>query len=186
MRHAVLVGQVLRPHIGLRVKAVCHHAPIRDAANQRLNLGVIGAANGQTVEGNIGHEIMEAFAQGIERAPVFHMFGINVGDHGDGGGQAVEGAVGFVRLDHHPFATAHAGVTAISVDDAAVDHRRVQPASVQQCGHHRGGGGFAVGAGNRHIGFQAHQFGQHFSAAHHGQAASAGLVQFGVAGFDGG
>ncbi len=72
------------------------------------------------------------------------------------------------------------------MDDAAVDHRWVDATTVEQGGDHRGGGGFAVGACDRDVGAQAHQFGQHLGAAHDGQAKAAGFVQFGVATFDGG
>ena len=116
----------------------------------------------------------------LDRAPVFHVLGVDVGDDGDGRGQAVEGAVAFVGLDHHPFALPHARVGTVGVDDAAVDDRRVDAAGVQQRRDHRGGGGFAVGAGNRDVGFQAHQLGQHFGAAHDWQAERAGCVKFGL------
>jgi hypothetical protein len=79
---------------------------------------------------------------------------------------------------------AHARVGAIGVDDPAIDHGGVEPARVQQRGDHRGGGGLAVGAGHRDVGFQPHQLGQHLGPAHHRQAARAGGVQFGVARLD--
>jgi hypothetical protein len=67
-------------------------------------------------------------AQVLDRAPMLHMLGVDIGDDGDGGGQAVEGAVALVGLDHHPFALPHPRVGAVGVDDAAIDHRRVDAA----------------------------------------------------------
>ena len=113
-------------------------------------------------------------AQVLDAAPVLHVLGVDVGDDGDGGGQAVEGAVALVGLDHHPLALPHAGVGAVGVDDAAVDDRRVDAARVQQGRDHGGGGGLAVGSGDGDVGFQAHQLGQHLGAAHHRQAAARG------------
>ncbi len=166
-----LVAQVDRPHIGLRVEAEGHDPPVGDPAHQRLHLGVVGAADGQPVERDVGDEIVKALAQVLDRAPVLHVLGVDVGDDGDGGGQAVEGAVAFVGLDHHPFALPHARVRAIGVDDAAIDHRRVDAAGIEQGGDHRGRRGLAMGAGDGDVGLQPHQLGQHLGAAHHRQAA---------------
>ena len=66
------------------------------------------------------------------------------------------------------------GVGAVGVDDAAVDHRRVQPAGVQQRGDHRGGGGLAVGAADRDRELQPHQLGQHLGPAHQRAGAARG------------
>ncbi len=106
MGDAAFVMQVDGAHVGLRVKAEGHNAAVGDAADQRLHFGVIGAQHGKPVERDVRDEIVEALAQIFDRAPVFHVFGVDVGDDGDGRGQAVEGAVAFVGFDHHPFAFA--------------------------------------------------------------------------------
>jgi hypothetical protein len=45
------------------------------------------------------------------------MLGVDIGDDGDGRGQAVEGAVRFVGLDHHPVALPHPRIGAVGMDD---------------------------------------------------------------------
>ena len=55
-------------------------------------------------------------------------------------------------------------------------------AAFEQIGDQRGGGGLAVGAGDRHGGAGAHQLGQHLGAADDGNAALLGRLEFGIAG----
>ena len=112
---------------------------------------------------------------------MLHVFGVDIGHDGDGRGQAVEAAIGFVGLDHHPLTGTGAGVGSVSVDHAAIDDGWVEIARIQQRRHHGRGGGFAVGARDGHVGFQAHQLGQHLGAAHDRKALAAGLLQFGIA-----
>ncbi len=180
----LLIAQIDRAHIGLRVEPIGHHAPIGDPAHKGLNLGVIGAANRQPIKGNVRHEIKKPLTQRIETAPMFHMFGVDIGDHRNRGRQAVECAVGLVRLDHHPFALPHARVRSIGMDDPAIDDRGIKPARIQQLRHHRRGRGLAMGAGNSDIGFQPHQLAQHFGAPHHRQAARARGIEFRIARLD--
>ena len=78
----------------------------------------------------------------------------------------------------------HPRVRPVGMDDAAVDHRGVDPARVQQGGHHRRGGGLAMGARHGDVGFQPHQLGQHFSPAHNRQAARTCGIQFRIARLD--
>ena len=60
------------------------------------------------------------------------VLGIDIGDDRDVGRQLEEGAVGLVGLDHHPVAGAEPRVGAVGVDDAAVDHGRIELAGVEQ------------------------------------------------------
>ena len=60
------------------------------------------------------------------------MLGIDVGDDRDVGRQLEESAVGFVGLHHHPVAAAEPRIGAVGVDDAAVDHGRIEAAGVEQ------------------------------------------------------
>ena len=129
-------------------------------------------------------EAFEALLHRFEIAPVIEMFGINVGDDAEGAGQPQEAAVAFIGFHHHPVRRAKAGVGTDRIDDAAVDHRGIKPAGIQQCGDHRGGGGLAVGAGNRHAAFQPHQFGQHLGPAHHRDALGTRRHHFGIVGLD--
>ena len=184
MRHAVFEPQVHRAHIGLRVEAKRHDTAVGETADQRLHFGMIGATDRQTVKRHVRNEIVKAFAQRIKSAPVFHVFGVDVGDNRNCRGQAVERAIRLVRLDHHPLARPGPRVGPVSMDHPAIDHRGVKAALVQQRRHHRGGGGLAVGARHRNVGFQTHQLGQHFGAAHHRKPPLARLFQFRVALFD--
>ncbi len=115
-----------------------------------------------------------------------HMFGVDIGHDRNGRGQTVERAVAFIGLNHHPFALPHTGVRAIGVNDAAVDHRGIKATLIQKCRNHRRRRCLAVGARDRNVGFQAHQFREHFCAAHNRQALGTRLIKLGVARFDGG
>ena len=97
------------------------------------------------------------------------MLGIDVGDDGDVGRQLQEGAVGLVGLDHHPVAGAEPRIGAIGVDDAAVDHGRIEAAGIEQRRDQRGRRGLAVRAGDGDAALQPHQLGQHLGAPHHRQ-----------------
>jgi hypothetical protein len=89
---------------------------------------MIEAHDAEAVERHVLDELAEGFAHGVEIAVVVEMLGIDIGDDGDVGRQFQEGAVGFVGLDHHPLALAHAGIGAVGIDDAAIDDGRIEPA----------------------------------------------------------
>ena len=171
-------------HIGSGGKAVGDDPPIRHARDQRLHFRVIDAQDRGAIEGHSVDEAFEALLHRFEIAPVIEMFGINVGDDAEGAGQPQEAAVAFIGFHHHPVRRAKAGVGADRIDDAAVDHRGIKPAGIQQCGDHGSRGGLAVGAGNRHAAFQPHQFGQHFGASHHRDALGTRRHHFGIVGLD--
>ena len=114
------------------------------------------------------------------------MLGVDIGDDGDVGRQLQERAVGFVGLHHHPVAGAQPRIGAVGVDDAAIDHGRVEAAGIEQRGDQRGGRGLAVGAGDGDAAFQPHQLGQHLGAPHHRQALGARGHQFRIVLLDGG
>ena len=141
-------------------------------ADQRLHLRMIDAHHGEAVERHVLDEL-----RGTPRctaskvAVVVEMLGIDVGDDGDVGRQLQEGAVALVGLDHHPVAVAEPRVGAVGIDDAAVDHGRIEPAGIEQRRDHRGRRGLAVRAADRDAGLQPHQLGQHLGAAHDRQRA---------------
>ncbi len=99
-----------------------------------------------------------------------HMLGINVGDNGNRCWQANKRAVALVRLNHHPVAFTHPRVGPISVDNPAINYRRVNSTAIQKCGNHRRRRRFSVRSRHRDIRLQPHQLGQHFSPPHHRQA----------------
>ena len=113
------------------------------------------------------------------------MLGIDIGDNCDGRRQLDESAVGFICLNDDPFPVAEPGISAIGVDDAAIDDSWVQPAGIKHRGDQRRCGCLAMGAADRDGPFEAHQFGQHFSAAYDGDQFLAGRDQFRVVGSDG-
>ncbi|MPL96742.1 hypothetical protein SDC9_42924 [bioreactor metagenome] len=181
MRPAFREAEVDRAHIGLGVEAEGGDAAVGDATDEGLHLGVVGAAHRHAVERDVGDKVVEALPQVLDRAPVLHVLGVDVGDDRDGRRQPVERAVRFIGLDHHPLALARPRVRTVSVDDAAVDDGRIEAALVEQRRHHRRGRGLAMGAGDRDVRLQPHQLGQHLGAAHHRQLAPARLLELGVA-----
>ena len=98
--------------------------------------------------------------------------------------QLQEGAVALVGFDHHPVAGAQPRVGAVGIDDAAIDHGRVEAAGVEQGRDHRRRRGLAVGAGDRNAALQPHQFGEHLGAADHGNALRARRHQFRIVALD--
>ena len=179
MRH------VDQPHVGLRIFAVGDDATVLDAADQRLHDGMIGAHHRKSVERHVLDEGAERVLHGVEGLEVVEMLGIDIGDDGDVGRQLQEGAVGFVGLDHHPFAGAEPRIGAIGVDDAAIDHGGIEAAGVEQRRDHRCRRGLAVGAGDGDAAFQPHQLGQHLGAAHHRQPLRARGDELRIVGLDG-
>ena len=134
---------------------------------------MIGAHHRKSVERHVLDEGAERVLHRVEGLEVVEMLGVDIGDDGDVGRQLEEGAVGFVGLDHHPVAFAEPRIGAVGVDDAAVDHGRIEAAGVEQGGDQRGRGGLAVRAGDGDAALQPHQLGQHLGAAHHRQALRA-------------
>ncbi len=72
------------------------------------------------------------------------------------------------------------GVGAERVDAAADNDRGIEAAGGENAGHHRGGGGLAVHAGDGDAVFEAHQLGQHLGALDDGNLAGVGFDHFGI------
>ena len=172
------------PHIGLRILAIGDDAMVLDAADQALHHRMIGAHHREAIERHVLDEGAKRVLHGVIGLEVIEMLGIDIGDDGDIGRQLEKGAVGFVGLDHHPVAGAEPGIGAIGVDDAAIDHGRIETAGVEQRRHHRGGRGLAMRAGDGDAAFQPHQLRQHLGAAHHRQPLRAGGDKLRIVGFD--
>ena len=143
-----------------------------DAADQRLHYRMVGAHHREAVERDVLDEVAERILHGVEGLEMIEMLGIDIGDDRDVGRQLQESAVGLVGLDHHPVARTQPRVGAIGIDDAAVDHGRIEAAGFEQRRNQRGGRGLAVGAGDGDAAFQPHQLGQHLGAPHHRQRAA--------------
>ena len=81
---------------------------------------------------------------------------------------------------------AQAGIGAQGVNASADHDSGIEAATGEHCGHHAGGGGLAMHAGNGDAVFQAHQFGQHFRARDDRKMLGAGGGDFRVVRLDGG
>ena len=115
---------------------------------------------------------------------MIEMLGVDIGDDRNVGRKLQERAVELVGLDHHPVAGAEPRIGAVGIDDAAVDHGRIEAAGVEHRRHHRGRRGLAVRAGDRDAAFQPHQLGQHLGAPHHRQALRARRDELGIVALD--
>ena len=177
-RRRAVHAMVAEAHIGLRVLAIGDDAAVLDAGDQRLHFRMVGAHHAEAVERHVLDELPESLANLVEGAVVVEMLGIDVGDDRDVGRQLQERAVALVGLDHHPLARAHAGIGAVGVDDAAIDHGRVEPAGVEQRRDHRGRRGLAMRAADGDRLAEAHQFGQHLGAPHDRQQLFARRLEF--------
>ena len=153
-------------------------------ADDALHHRMVDAHHRKAVERHVLDEAAERVLHGLEGLEVVEMLGIDIGDDGDVGRQLQERAVALVGLHHHPVAGAEPRVGAVGIDDAAIDHGRIEIAGVEQRSDHRGRRGLAVGAGDRDAALQPHQLGQHFGAAHHRNALGARRHQFRIVALD--
>ena len=116
---------------------------------------MVDAQHREAVERDVADESLERLLQRGEIAVEIEVLGIDVGDDRDRRRQPGEGAVALVGLDDHPVAGAEPRVGAVGVDDAAIDHGRVEPGGLQQRADHRGRRRLAVRAGDRDRPFAA-------------------------------
>ena len=166
--------------VGLERKAVGHHAAIAYLADHRLHFGMVDAQDRRAVEGDVVDEFDEGVFHPVEIAVMVEMLGVDIGDHRDGPVEPEEAAVALVGLHHHPVAIAQSRVRTVWFDDAAIDDGGIDIAAIEQCGDHAGGRCLAMRPRHRDGGFQPHQFGQHFRAAHHGDAVFEREGDFGI------
>ena len=154
-------------HLGRLAKTVAGDGA-RDLAQDVLDAGVIGAQNGSAIKRHAVQKFDErAFQTAHIVAIGFHMIRVDIGHYGHHRQQVQEGCVRLIRLHHDVITAAQLGIGTGAVQ-AATNHKGgVQPGLRQHAGHQAGGGGFAVGAGNRNALLQAHQFRQHQRARHH-------------------
>ena len=109
---------------------------------------------------------------------MIHVLRIDVRDDGNRRRQLDDRAVGLIGLDNHPVALPQPRIRAIGIDDAAIDHRRIEPACFEQRGHHRRSRRLAMCTGDGHGALQAHQLGQHLGALDRRRVARAGSSKF--------
>ena len=77
------------------------------------------------------YKFKEALAQIIKITPMVHMLWINICDNGNGRRQAAEGAITFIRLNHHPLTLSSAGIGFKRMDHATIYHSRIKPSCMQ-------------------------------------------------------
>ena len=105
-----------------------------------------------------------------------HVLAVEVGDDGEDGRELEEGAVALVGLGDEvrgelprralePRASTRPPTTTVGS----------RPPAARTEGDHRGGGGFAVHAGDSDAVFEAHQLGQHLGSLNDGNLAGVGL-----------
>lgn len=140
---------------------------------------------GQQPGGSSG-EPLESADQGVEIAVVIGMVQLQVGDQAQAGTEFHQGAIAFIGLGHQQFPFAVMAVAAEGRHHATDDGRGVVAGGGQQGGHQGAGGGLAVAAGHGDRGLAVDQGSQHIGAVADGQAKTAGLLQFRIAGGNGG
>ena len=125
------------------------------------------------------------------RGPARVVVELDVGHHGHLGPQAQEARVGLVRLRHHPFAGAPAGVPRPAVlprprQLAAEQEARVGADRAKGVDEHPGGRRLAVGPGDSQKALLGAQLGEQLAAMDHRLAALSGSRELGVVLADGG
>ena len=183
-RDAIAEIDAGEPDIGLRILAIGDHPPVLDLSGKLADRGVVEAHDRETVEGNIFDKSAKGLLDRIEGPEMIEMLGIDIGDDGDFGGKLEEGAVAFVGFDDHPIAGAEPRIGAVGVDDAAIDDGRIEFAGFEKGGDERCRGGLAMRPGDGDALLQAHELGEHFRAAHDGQALLPRGDEFGVVALD--
>ena len=144
---------------------------------------MIGAHHRKPIEWQVFDEGLERAFDLLEIAVKIEMFGIDIGDNGNGGGKAQKTAVGLIGFHHHPFSGAKPRIGAVDIDNPAIDDRRIKATALQKRSHHCCGGSFAMCSGNRDRTLQPHQFGKHFGTPHNRQTKRARGGEFRIVGF---
>jgi hypothetical protein len=165
-------GAGIGAHLGLARQPVCDRLAL-DQRQQRAHLRVVHAHHARAVERYAQQELLERRGQRFEVGIVVDVFEVDVRHHRHCRRQVQERSVALVGLGHQVRPGAQHGARAHRPDLAADDHRRVQPAGLEDRGDQRRGGRLAVAAGDRDPVLQAHQLGQHLGAADDRQARRA-------------
>jgi hypothetical protein len=175
--------EIDEPHVRLRVLTICDDAAVLQPADQLMHHRMVGAHHRKAVERQVLDEGAKRFLYGLESLEMIEMLRIDIGDDGDIGRQLEESAVGLVGLHHHPVAAAEPSIGAVGLNDASVDHGRIE--SLQERRHQRRGRGLAMRARNGNAALEPHQFGEHFRAPHHRHALGARGNELRIVALDG-
>ena len=142
-------GDIDTLDVGLSGKTISNDPPVADAGQHRLHFGMVDAQDRGAVKGYILDKLDETVLDLVEAAIMIEMLGIDIGNDRDRAVEPQKAAVAFVGFDDHPLAGTKPCVGTILVDDAAVDHGRIDTARIQHRRNHRSGRGLAVGSGDR-------------------------------------
>ena len=140
------------------------------ALPQGSGAGVIGADDQTAARGETSGQGVEGGGQGLGIAMEVEVVGLEVGDHQHLGAEGEEGAVGLVGLDHGQVTGAEPRIAAQVRDGGAERPGGVLPRSAQGHRGQTGGGGLAVGAGDRDLGSGDEEPGERRGAVDHGDA----------------
>ena len=146
----------------------------------RLEQRVVDAGGDCSVKRHLVHEVEKGALDVGHVVVAIHVLAVEVGDHGEDGRELEEGAIAFVGFGDQVLRGAEAGVGAERVDAATYDDGGIEAAGSEHAGHHGGGGGFAVHAGDGDAVFEAHQLGEHLGALDDGNLAGVGFDNFRV------
>ena len=168
-------------HLGFRIQTVGHHAAA-DHRHDRGDVLVVGAQHRHAVKGQTTDEVDEGLLQTDEIMPVgVHVILVNVGDRGDHGREIEKTRVRLIGLGNDVFARTKFGVGAGTVQTPADHVGGIKPSCCKHRGGERRRRGLAVRTGNGNAPAQAHEFGKHHGARHHGNVGLARGLHFGVA-----
>ncbi|TXT39836.1 MAG: Uncharacterized protein FD135_1845 [Comamonadaceae bacterium] len=176
--HRSYLGPFVKAIAGDRAGDLWHDGP---------HCRVVGTQNGGTVKRHAVQEIDKGFFESLKVVTIgFHVVGIDVGHHRHHRQQVQKRGIGLIGFHHDVITLAQAGIGPGAVQTPANHKGRIETGLGQHAGHQAGGGGFAVGTGNRNAVFQAHQLGQHQSPRYHRNAVVPGRDDFRVVSLHGG
>ena len=173
-------------HLGVLVETVTGNRAghvVDDVAHRRI----VGAQNGSAIKGHAVQKIDKGFFETVEVVAIgFHVVGVDIRHHRHHRQQVQERCVRLIGLHHDVLTAAQSGIGTRAIEASTNDKGRVQTGLCKHAGHQAGGGGLAMGAGNRNALLEAHQLGQHQGARHDGNVHLAGANHLGVVLLDGG
>ena len=166
MHPAVISTDILCTDIGIFIQTVAHDL-LGDLRHDVIDVRIIRAQHGHTIEGQTLEEVHEGLLQLTEIVPIgFHMIGIDVRHHGDHRRQAQERRIGLIGFGHQKITLAEARIGTRRIKPATNHKGGVKAALTQNRSNQTGRRRFTVRTGNRDTLLQPHQLGQHLGARH--------------------
>ena len=154
------------------------------ARQDRGQLRIVDAGRHRAVERHLVHEVEKGALHVVHVAVAVHVLAIEVGHDRQDGRELEKRAVALVGFGDQILRPAQPRVRAHGIDASADHDGGIEAAGAKHAGHHRGGRGLAVHAGDGDAVLEAHQFGQHFGALDDGNFARARFQHFGIGGID--